>query len=76
MDNINLTPFEAAANFTHSLAEGLCLSYAIQRYLPMMEELELQRLEAYRQGDYRLAADIKVIIDSAALGVSQSSFEA
>jgi len=76
MENINLTPFEAAESFVYSLAEGLCITYAMMGYLPTMDELETRRMEAYSQGDYQLAASIQVMLESLNQKVIQSSFEA
>ena len=76
MENTDLTPFEAAENFVHALAEGLCITYAMTGYFPAMDELEARRMEAYSQGDYQLAASIQVMLESLNQKVIQSSFEA
>tara|TARA_R110002110_G_scaffold141017_1_gene328706 strand:+ start:108 stop:323 length:216 start_codon:yes stop_codon:yes gene_type:complete len=53
-----MTPFEQSAEFVHSLAEGLCFSYALLNYLPVLEDLERQRCSAVSAGDSQLEASI------------------
>ena len=70
------TPFEQATVFVNSLAERLYAAYALQKSLPVLEQLEAQAPEAYQLGDSRLVADIQVIMDSLNQQFVQLSFEA
>ena len=41
-----MTPFENAANFVNSLAENLYASYAMMRYVPVIEDLQSEGIRA------------------------------
>ena len=71
-----LTPFEYSTEFVYSLAEGLCSSYAMLSYVPVLEDLERQSLAATMCGDVQLMANLARIQSTLNQEVSALAFEA
>jgi len=71
-----LTPFERSTEFVYSLAEGLCHSYAMLNYIPVLEDLEQQSIAATMRGDMQLMANLAHIQSTLNQQVSAFAFEA
>ena len=71
-----LTPFERSTEFVYSLAEGLCSSYAMLNYIPVLEDLERQSIAAGMRGDMQLMANLARIQSTLSQEVSALAFEA
>ena len=70
------TPFERSAEFVYSLAEGLCSSYAMLNYIPVLEDLERQSMAAGMRGDAQLVANLAHIQSTLKREMSNMAFEA
>ena len=71
-----LTPFERSTEFVYSLAEGLCSSYVLLNYIPVLEDLEQQSIAAGMRGDMQLMASLAHIQSTLKQQVSAFAFEA
>ena len=71
-----LTPFERSTEFVYSLAEGLCTSYVLLNYIPVLEDLERQSIAAGMCGDMQLMANLAHIQSTLNQEVSAFAFEA
>ena len=71
-----LTPFEHATEFVYSLAEGLCSSYAMLNYIPVLEDMEQQSVAAGMRGDAQLVANLAHIQSTLKREMSNMAFEA
>ena len=71
-----LTPFERSTEFVYSLAEGLCTSYVLLNYIPVLEDLEQQSIAAGMRGDMQLMASLAHIQSTLNQEVSAFAFDA
>ena len=71
-----LTPFEHSTEFVYSLAEGLCTSYVLLNYIPVLEDLEQQSIAAGMRGDMQLMASLARIQSTLNQEVSAFAFDA
>ncbi len=71
-----LTPFERSTEFVYSLAEGLCSSYTLLNYIPVLEDLEQQSVAASMRGDAQLVASLAHIQSTLKREMSNMAFEA
>jgi hypothetical protein len=57
--NVTLTPFEKSQLNLLALASGLYSDYLFQSLFPVLENLKQQRREAFENGNYELAEQLR-----------------
>lgn len=71
-----MTPFENAANFVNSLAENLYASYAMMRYVPVIEDLQSEADAAVMRKDFAAIANITLAEAALQQQISLLSYDA
>jgi hypothetical protein len=71
-----MTPFENAANFVNSLAENLYASYAMMRYVPVIEDLQSEADAAVMRQDFAAIANITLAEAALQQQISLLSYDA
>ena len=71
-----MTPFEKSEDFIFSFAEQMYCIYAMQSYVPIVEDLERQSLSAVMSGDMKLVAELAQFQNKLNQQVSSFAFEA
>jgi len=71
-----MNPFENAANFVNSLAENLYTSYAMMRYVPVIEDLQSEADAAVMRQDFAAIANITLAEAALQQQISLLSYDA
>tara|TARA_R100000152_G_C6693886_1_gene124863 strand:- start:333 stop:548 length:216 start_codon:yes stop_codon:yes gene_type:complete len=71
-----MTPFDKTQDSALKFAENMFNAYALLNYVPVIEQLEQESLNAVMQGDSKLMADILLVQHTLTEQVSLVSAEA